>query len=344
MRHTDSIPTGPLLAGPFPARSIAAGSIAAGSIPARSAPVASNPTGPAATESPPRAARRILPRLAAWVAAAGLLFGSGAAAAQIPLPVTVAATGNHAEATVRLPFLPGWPGPVVGELLLDFEDASGLSPAALGVSAKTVSLYDPNLIARLPDTDLTTLPGSLPMLVTVQPPLSGGLKFKGSGRVEIHTHWLPYAAGTRLRLFKAPLGGAFYDVTDEIAAGSVRARGTYGGFSQFLILADARPTPLVIASKLQRLRDRVDLLPAAEQPGFDALLDDVETALALATPDYAAALAAADAVRTRAQTRAGTYIDNEWRATRTHRNDAGELAAGAATLRFSVAYLRDYGP
>nr|WP_254696136.1 DUF6689 family protein [Lysobacter enzymogenes] len=337
MRHTDSIPTGSLLAG-----SLAACSITAGSIPARSIPTASNPTDPAAAESPPRAARRILPRLAAWVAAAGLLFGCGAAAAQIPLPVTVAATGNHAEATVRLPFLPGWPGPVVAELLLDFEDASGLSPAALGVSAKTVSLYDPNLIARLPDTDLTTLPGSLPMLVTVQPPLSGGLKFKGSGRVEIHTHWLPYAAGTRLRLFKAPLGGAFYDVTDEIAAGSVRARGTYGGFSQFLILADARPTPLVIASKLQRLRDRVDLLPAAEQPGFDALLDDVETALALATPDYAAALAAADAVRT--QTRAGTYIDNEWRATRTHRNDAGELAAGAATLRFSVAYLRDYGP
>lgn len=294
------------------------------------------------TDSILRAARRALPRLAAWVAAAGLLLGAGAAGAQVPLPVTVAASGNHAEATVRLPFLPGWPGPVLAELLLDFEDAGGLSPASLGVSAKTVSLYDPNLIARLPDTDLTTVPATLPLLVTVQPPLSGGLAFRGSGRVEIHTHWLPYASGTRLRLFKAPLGGAFYDVTDEIAAGSVRARGTYGGFSQFLILADARPTPVVIASKLQRLRERVDLLPAAEQAGFDTLLDDVETALAV--PDYAAALAAADAVRARAEARAGTYIDNEWRATRTHRNDAGELAAGAATLRFSVAYLRDFGP
>lgn len=289
-----------------------------------------------------RAARRALPRLAACLAAAGLLFGAGPAAAQIPLPVTVAASGDHAEATVRLPFLPGWPGPVLAELALDFEDASGLSPSSLGVSAKTVSLYDPNLIARLPDTDLTTLPASLPMLITVQPPLSGGLSFKGSGRAEIHTHWLPYAAGTRLRLFKAPLGGAFYDVTDEIAAGSVRARGTYGGFSQFLILADARPTPVVIASKLQRLRDRVDLLPAAEQAGFDASLDAVEAALAV--PDYAAALAAADAVRARAEARGGTFIDNEWRATRTHRNDAGELVAGAATLRFSIAYLRDYGP
>ncbi|WP_242691275.1 DUF6689 family protein [Lysobacter enzymogenes] len=295
------------------------------------------------TPSAKRAARRpFLPRLAAWVAAAALSLGAGSAAAQIPLPVTVVAAGDHAVATVRLPFLPGWPGPILAELSLDFDDASGLSPAALGVSARTVSLYDPNLIARLPDTDLTTVPGSLPLLVTVQPPLSGGLSFKGSGRAEIHTHWLPYAAGTRLRLFKAPLGGAFYDVTDEIAAGSVRARGTYGGFSQFLILADARPTPVVIASKLQRLRERVDLLPASEQPGFDALLDDVETALAV--PDYAAALAAADAVRARAVARGGTFIDNEWRATRTHRNDAGELVAGAATLRFSLAYLRDYGP
>ena len=37
-----------------------------------------------------------------------------------------------------------------------------------------------------------------------------------------------------------------------------------------------------------------------------------------------------------------TY-DNEWRATRDVENLAGELIAGAATLKFSVAYLRDYG-
>ncbi|MGO4779936.1 DUF6689 family protein, partial [Lysobacter sp. 2RAB21] len=128
----------------------------------------------------------------------------------------------------------------------------------------------------------------------------------------------PYAAGSRLRLFKAPLGGAFYDITDEIAAGSVRARGTYGGFSQFLILLDLRPTGVAIAAKVQRLRDRVDALPWSERAAFDSLLDDVENALAI--NDYAAALSAADAVRSRAQARAGSYLPDEWRATRTHHN------------------------
>ncbi|MGO1069349.1 DUF6689 family protein [Lysobacter sp. CA199] len=284
----------------------------------------------------PRTARRIT----GWLGgcALGLWLLAGAAQAQ-SLPVSVSASGNHAEAAITLPGLPGTP---LAEVLLDFQDASGLSPSSLGVSAKLVSLSDADLLARLPDLDLTRLQTALPVLITIQPPRYGGLSFHGTGRAEIHTHALPYAAGSRLRLFKAPLGGAFYDITDEIAPGSVRARGTYGGFSQFLILADVRPTGLVIAAKVQRLRDRVDLLPWSERAGFDALLDDIEDALAI--DDYAAALNATDGLRERAQTRAGVYLADQWRATRSHRNHAGELIAGAATLRFSIAFLRDHGP
>ncbi|QWF18575.1 DUF6689 family protein [Lysobacter capsici] len=272
----------------------------------------------------------------AWTLTALWLFAASAQAQT--LPISVSASGNHAEASITLPGLPGSP---LAEVLLDFEDASGLSAYSLGISARAVSLSEADLLARLPDAD-TTLQSALPVMVTIEPPRYGGLRFNGTGRVELHTHLLPYAAGSRLRLFKAPVGGAFRDITDEIAAGSVRARGTYGGFSQFLILADLRPTGTVIANKIQRLRNRVDLLPLAERAAFDDLLDDVESALAVS--DYAAALAATDDVRGRAQTRAGAYIANTWRATRTHRNHAGELAAGAATLRFSIAFLRDYGP
>ncbi|MBT2749109.1 MULTISPECIES: DUF6689 family protein [unclassified Lysobacter] len=287
--------------------------------------------------APPRTSHRV----ARWLSGCALALGfiaAGAAQAQA-LPVSVSASGNHAEASVTLP---GLPGTVLAEVLLDFEDAYGLSPSSLGASAKLVSLSDAELLARLPNVDLTKLQSSLPLLITLQPPRYGGLSFHGTGRVEVHTHALPYAAGSRLRLFKAPLGGAFYDITDEIAAGSVRARGTYGGFSQFLILLDLRPTGAAIAAKVQRLRDRVDLLPWSERAAFDALLDDVESALAI--NDYAAALSAADAVRSRAQSRAGSYLPDEWRATRSHHNHAGELAAGAATLRFSIAFMRDYGP
>ncbi|MGH8031941.1 MAG: DUF6689 family protein [Luteimonas sp.] len=45
----------------------------------------------------------------------------------------------------------------------------------------------------------------------------------------------------------------------------------------------------------------------------------------------------------RVAARAGITIPQQWRATRDRDNQAGELLAGATTLGFSIAYLRDYG-
>ena len=106
-------------------------------------------------------------------------------------------------------------------------------------------------------------------------------------------------------------------------------------------MTDLRATGDVVDAKVDWLRARVAGLPADERPAFTALLDDVEAGVA--DGDYAAALAAADAFRNRADSRGGQQLANEWRATRDADNQAGELAAGAATLRFSVAYLRDFG-
>jgi hypothetical protein len=64
---------------------------------------------------------------------------------------------------------------------------------------------------------------------------------------------------------------------------------------------------------------------------------------AVANADYSGAIAGIEAISARASARAGTHIPDEWRATRDVVNLAGELIAGAATLKFSVAYLRDYG-
>ena len=272
----------------------------------------------------------------AWSAllAAVLWSGSGPVNAQ-SLPVSVNISGNEANAFV------GLPGLTILDLSLEFENAQGLNANSLGIGAKIVSPLSPLLQGRLPDLNLTSLTAALPVLITVEPPANGGLRFQGTGRVELHTHALPYALGSSLRLFKAPLGGPFQDITDEIAQGSVRARGTYGGFSQFLILIDLRPTGMVIDEKVLRLRNRVALLPIAEQPAFTALLDDTEDALD--NDDYPAALTAIDGVRALAQANAGTTLPNVWRADHTTSNHAGELIAGAATLRFSVVYQRDYG-
>ena len=41
--------------------------------------------------------------------------------------------------------------------------------------------------------------------------------------------------------------------------------------------------------------------------------------------------------------KAGVSIPQQWAATRDRHNAAGELLSGAATLKFSIAFLRDYG-
>lgn len=264
-----------------------------------------------------------------------LLMAASALAAAQSLPVTVQASGNNATAVI------GSPGSELAELSLVFQDASNLSPASLGVSANLVSLSDPALLARLPNANLNSLSSALPMMVTIEPPASGGLTFRGIGRLEVHTHALAYSLGSSYRVFKAPLGGNFVDVTDEIAEGSVKARTTYGGFSQFLILTDLRTTASVISAKITSLRGHIAALPLNERGAFTAKLNEVEAAVTAA--DYATAIGAVDAFRARAETRAGQFIANEWRATRDVDNHAGNLISGAATLRFSVAYLRDFG-
>ena len=281
-----------------------------------------------------RAPLRRHARAARWLLGTVLCIASGLAAAQ-SLPLQVDASGNHAAIVIGSPSAP------LAEVSLDFQDATGLSPASLGVSVQQVSLTDTALLARLPSASLTTLPTTLPLLVTIEPPANGGLSFRTTGRLDIHTHAIPYTLGSSFRVLKAPLGGAFRDVTDEIAEGSVRARTTYGGFSQFLIVVDLRTSASVIAEKIGWLQAKVATLPLAERAAFNAYLATVQSEVA--SGDYSGALEAVEDFRARALARSGQYLANEWRATRDVDNQAGELVAGANTLRFSIAYLRDFG-
>jgi hypothetical protein len=265
---------------------------------------------------------------------AALLLGSAGALAQ-SLPVSVNTSGNTATASIGNPVNP------LAELTLTFDDASNLGPASLGISAQLVDISDPSLLSRLPDLQLTRPDSALPLLVTVEPPANGGLRFRRTGRFELHTHALAYSLGSNYRVLKAPVGGQFQDTTEEIAPGSVRARSRYGGFSQFLVVTDLRPTGTVVAAKIAALRARVATLPAAERPPFTTQLDAIERAVA--GHAYADAIAGVDLISTRALDRAGNGLADEWRASHDADNQAGDLLAGAATLKFSLAYLRDYG-
>jgi hypothetical protein len=269
-----------------------------------------------------------------WLAAAVFLLASSVAGAQ-SLPVSVTVAGNTAAILIGSPATP------LADVTLTFDDASGLTASSLGVSARLVDVGDPTLLSRLPDPTLTRLDSALPLLITIEPPTNGGLSFRRSGRFELHTHALAYSLGSDYRVLKGPLGGQFRDTTEEIAEGSVRARSRYGGFSQFLVVADLRATRDVVADKIASLRNRVATLPSTEQPGFTALVDSAEADVA--SGDFAGAIGSCDLISQRARDHAGNGLLDEWRATRDADNQAGELLAWAATLKFSIAYLRDYG-
>jgi hypothetical protein len=270
-------------------------------------------------------------RSAVWFAA--LACWSGLCFAQ-SLPVYVDVADN--VATVRV-----GSGTPLAEVILTFDGATGLTPAALGISAQLVNINDPALVTRLPSASLTKLSSSLPVMVTIEPPVNGGLVQKRVTHVEVHTHLLSYTAGSPLRLFKAPLNGKFRDITGSVAPGSVRTRGTTPGWSQFVVLTDLRPTGTVIDDKYLQLRGAMLPLPAAERAPLDELLDASEDALAAG--DFATAIAKLDAFRARVSLRAGVAIPDTWKATRDVTNTAGALLAGADTLAFSIGYLRDFG-
>lgn len=270
-------------------------------------------------------------RLLALVA---LLLSATAVSAQtVPVQVDV----NGQIATVRV----GLSGSPIADLTLTFEDATGLSASSLGIGAELVDLSNPGLLARLGDPQLLQLDAAFPLLITVEPPAAGGLSFLRTVRVEVHTHALSYSVGSSYRLFKAPSGGQFRDITDEVAPGSVRARGTTSGFSQFLVLTDLRQSDAVVAEKFAALRATLATLPDSERAPLEASLDSAEAAVA--SEDYVAAGNHLDAFRAQVFARAGKGIAQEWRAGDALGNPAGALLAGAATLKFSVAYLRDYG-
>jgi len=227
------------------------------------------------------------------------------------------------------------------DLTLSFEDVQGLSLSNLGLSVHLVSLTDSALLARLPGSVVP----ALPLLLRIEPPLTGSLSFHGVATLELHTHDLQYTAATPLRLFTAPLGGTFKDMTAENGAGSYRTRGTTGGFSEFLIVSDTRSLASVIALKFDGLEDLLEEYEG-DMPG--SVYDDLEDLLEAAHAEYTSgdtndAIQEIDDFIELVEDHSGTDIPEVWRAARDLDNVAGYLRAGANTLRFSLRLKRALG-
>jgi hypothetical protein len=248
----------------------------------------------------------------------------------------VVVEGNELRAQISLP------GGIGADLTLTFEQAVGLTEANVGLDASLANLLDPNLLSRLTQAAIPTL---FPVLIRIEPPADGGLSFSGPVRIALHTHNLGYLPGTLLRLYAAPLGGPFEDITEYVGSGSYRCRGTKGSFSEFLILVDLRPLSLTIREKLERLDDTLEENASLIEP---AVLSQLTTLAAQIRAAYEAGNKNLAITRTKqflalVTANSGTAIPNVWRSSHDLVNVAGLLRAAGETLRFSLGLQGNLG-
>lgn len=260
-----------------------------------------------------------------------LFFASAPAGAQV---AEARVDGDEYRATVELP------GGIAAELSVRFENVVGLDPSALGVSAQLVDPLSPSLLSRMPDITDISIPAAFPVLIQISPPVASGLAFEGVAVVELYTRNLKYTAGTPLRLYSAPAGGSFVDITDRVSGGSYRPRGSTGHFSDFLIVADLRALPTVVDGKFSMLSQLLQV--HGNSIGFAARAD-LEQLLTLAQSQWAGGDpgSAVDTLTefeaASAAAAAAGQVPRVWRASRDVDNIDGMLRSASRTLKFSLA-------
>jgi hypothetical protein len=298
---------------------------------------------------------------------AGVLSMALAAAASAQVVVIV--DGETAYATISLTDNNGTT--YDADVTIVFDTPQNLTPAALNLTATIIDPadIDPRLtldqyggsncyqqIPLIGQVYCPTVDPAFPVMVTVEPIVlpwlftsgfdggdsgDGVFSFLNTYGVEIHTHDLVYADRSPYRVFKAPIGGNFHDVTDNVLPGSVRVRGRGGAFSEFVVANDPRSNLGILGAETVSLEKIVELdtriLAAILADGLRLdLLDLLAQVNALLLVDLTGALAALDSLIDLLDVNAGGDIANVWRADHTVVNDAGEMQELAETLRFSM--------
>ncbi len=253
---------------------------------------------------------------------------------------TLAPTISGNELTARIELAGG----VAADLTITFENVVGLNANALALSATLVDPSDLTLLSRLPGG--ASIPAGFPVVVRVDPTGSSALSFEGVYRLSLYTHNLTLGANSPLRLYRAPQGGAFGDMTGYLQAGSVRAGGSGPGFSEFLIVADVQSIDSVIAGKFDALQGQLtansDSMPPAVAADLQQRLNQARAAY-----DSGALAAAIDGISgfaDQVKSQSGAAIPNVWRANGGPANVAGLLRSGADTLKFSLVFKSNLTP
>lgn len=226
-------------------------------------------------------------------------------------------------------------GSVEFDVFVEFSEAFSVDQSGLEITAEIIDHNSPEILARLPES--VRVPEEFPVLVRMTPDAEQEQAFSGMAQFEIRTEALDFIGNTPVRLFKAPDGGAFEDVTFSLGFGSMRIRGGGRQFSEFVLGLDLRPPDEIAADKIARLRATLDEgtgeIPAATVHRLSQLLDNAEASLAEGN-----GRGAADQLEAFIEEvgDAGGDIPSLWRSDEGDNNIAGGLTSLAESLRFSL--------
>jgi len=226
-------------------------------------------------------------------------------------------------------------------LRLFFQQPQNLSAACLGISADVLDAVEIGLIdARLPDPAGQEIDQDFPVRVTVEPPLGCGLSFVNEVRIELTTPNLSHQAFSPYRLMKGPINAPFADITSTIEAGSIRARGSGGRFSELLLVSDlSQDFSLDAGALLDDLANELDDpdIAATARSTLEAQLAVVESAFR--SGQFSAAREALVQFDGDLRGFSGNGVANAYVANLGSSSEVGELLAISGALAFQLARL-----
>jgi len=249
--------------------------------------------------------------------------------------------GRKAKADITLPNPGGGNYTAEFELEFETENLQNLTVACIGISADVLDATEmADIRSRLPHSATQRVDPAFPIRVTVEPAAGCGLAFEDHYEVSLETDDLVYAPSSPYRLVKAPIGGLFRYVTGTVTAGSVRARGRAGGFSEFVIIEDTSPN---YASDCLAEYDAIEARLANTAISLTAR-HALQTDLAVSRAAYVAgnfdeAIAHLANFDAHCASYGGEALPNVWRSARDLDNIEGDLVGRADSLRFMMGRL-----
>ena len=267
-----------------------------------------------------------------------LLSDLAALAGEPPLVVTIV-DGRKAKAEINLP-RPG-SGSYRASFELEFHNPVNLSVACVGISTDVLDASEiADIESRLPDPGNQNIDPAFPVRVTVEPPNACGLEFEDEVHIDFDTPELVYAGFSPYRMMKAPIGGAFHDLTALVEAGSVRVRGSGGTFSEFVMVKDLNQDYASEAGAAFAVLE-TRLLDQAIGPTAKATLetDASVSRAAFLAGDYTQAVARLTDLTDHCGTLGGAALPNRWRSARDLANAEGEIVGMTDNLKFLLGRL-----